>query len=615
MSENVSVSSISRFKPYFIYLLPVKWHFICALLAGVVYGISSGFGLPFLVNQVFPVFFGEAQVNNTVQINPPAWIPLETFTIAAHWYWVFAIALLPITFFIRGVSSFSNVYLINHCGLYVLERIRLLVFKKLQELDLKFYFKYQSGDLVSRIVMDTAALQDAIITVANDMVKQPITFLAAMGALVWMVLNNPNLTFILVGLVIIPICVFPIRYVGKCLYRRAGQMQKEMGDITGLLTENLLSPQEIRAYNLEEIEYKKFDKKVKQLFGFRMKVVKYSQILTPIIEFISVIGISISVYLAAKSDVSIEEIIAVVFALYMCYEPIKKLGGIHNKLKKGAASLDRLEKIIDHPIATPDVEFPHKLNNCKGRIDFESVTFAYDEDVVLSDINVSIQPGEVIALVGPSGAGKSSFAKLIPRLFSLQAGRIKVDGLDITKISAKNLRENIAIVSQDPVLFNDSLLNNIRLGKPDISEMKVIEAAKSSFAHEFIAQMDDGYHTVAGERGSRLSGGQKQRIAIARAFVKDAPILIMDEATSALDSEKEAQIQTVLKELVKGKTTFIIAHRFSTIKLADRILVFDQGKLLVMERTRLCTHRTPCIEHLLIMPSQFSLTSSRAFED
>jgi len=580
MNSRASNSVITRFKPYFRYLLPVKWHFIAALIAGIVYGVSSGFGLPFLVNQVFPVLFGDAKVKETVAIDLPAWVPLEGLTLSAEAYLAFAVALLPIAFLIRGVSGFSNVYFINYCGLYILERIRLMVFKKLQELDLKFYFKYQSGDLVSRIVTDTASVQGAIIMVANDLVKQPITFLAAMGALIWMVVNNPNLTFILVGLIIIPICVFPIRYVGKRLYQRAGQMQKEMGNITGLLTENLLSPQEIRAYNLEEAEYSKFDNKVKQLFSFRMKVVKYAQILTPIIEFISVLGISISVYLAAKSDVSIEEVIAVIFALYMCYEPVKKLGAIHNKVKEGTASLDRLEKILNHPVATPDVANPLPLNNCLGKIEFDSVSFAYDQELVLKNISVVIEPGEVVALVGPSGAGKSSFVKLIPRFFSLKSGAIKVDGVDITQIAAKNLREHIAIVSQDPVVFNDTILNNIRLGAPDVAEDKVIAAAKSSYAHEFIMQMEDGYQTVAGEKGARLSGGQKQRIAIARAFLKDAPILIMDEATSALDSEKEAQIQAALKELVKGKTTLIIAHRFSTIKMADRILVFDKGRIV-----------------------------------
>jgi subfamily B ATP-binding cassette protein MsbA len=267
-------------------------------------------------------------------------------------------------------------------------------------------------------------------------------------------------------------------------------------------------------------------------------------------------------------------------ALFMAYEPIKKLGMIHSLFRQGAAAIDRIEFILLEPDTLPDPPTPQPLNTPHHSIRFDHLTFAYDHDPVLRDITVEIPVGQVIALIGPSGAGKSTFANLIPRFYDPQAGAITVDGIDLRAFSKNDLRRAIAIVPQMPSLFVGSIAENILVGRLDASEAEVMDAARKAHADAFIRALPEGYQTQVGERGDQISGGQRQRIAIARAFLRDAPILILDEATSALDAESEAMVQLALAELVKGRTTFIIAHRFSTITIAQRILVFQAGRIV-----------------------------------
>jgi subfamily B ATP-binding cassette protein MsbA len=270
-----------------------------------------------------------------------------------------------------------------------------------------------------------------------------------------------------------------------------------------------------------------------------------------------------------------------VTTLYFSYEPIKKIGALNNDLKRGVAALERLEAVFDEPVTITDAPDPRAVGRLKGEIAFENVSFSYKSDVpALSRISVRVPAGTLCALVGPSGAGKSTFANLVPRFYDPSEGVLTIDGIDVRSMRLQELRRNIAIVSQDPVLFNDTIYSNLLLGRPEASRAEVEQAALDAFAHEFILQMPKGYDTLVGERGSQLSGGQKQRLAIARAFLRNAPILILDEATSALDSESEAAVQQALRKLVVGKTVLIIAHRFSTIRDASMILVFERGEIV-----------------------------------
>jgi subfamily B ATP-binding cassette protein MsbA len=474
--------------------------------------------------------------------------------------------------------------LINLCGIKVLEKIRVQVFTKLQKLPLSFFQKNQEGDLLSRVTADTGQLQAAVLNVSNDLVRQPITFLGAICALIVISLQNEGMSFVLVCLVVIPVCVFPIRRIGEIILRKALGMQEMAGGMTAILSENLSASKEIRAFNLEQKEIDRFQNASREYLWARMKVIKYSHLLTPIIEIITAAGISVAIFQASRTSVRLDAFIPVIMALYMSYEPIKKLGLIQNQIKQALASLQRIDDILDadetikdpnNPITTP----------ISGNIEFKDVCYFYDNsnaknEPAIHNLNLSIKAGEIIALVGPSGAGKTTLAGLLPRFFDPSSGRIKLDGVNLTDYSLKHLRESVALVPQKPFLFNLSVLENIELGHSAYSNKTVTESVSLANASEFIDLLPEKLDQNLGENGNRLSGGQIQRLAMARAFYKNSPILILDEATSALDSQNEERIHDSMKKLMKGKTTFLIAHRFSSIKLATRILVLNSGKVI-----------------------------------
>ncbi|MDB4474118.1 ABC transporter ATP-binding protein/permease [Opitutaceae bacterium] len=553
---------MNRFRPFIGYLKPVRSTLIAALFCGLVFGAANGAGLPLMMKCVFPQIFA-----------PDA----EALT---NWELALVAAWLPLIFFIRGISGYANVYLVQLAGVRVLEKIRLDFFAKLQRLPLSFLQRQSSGDLISRGLADTNQLQFTLTFAANEIIRQPATLLGSIGFLVWVAFNEQGVALVLVCLAVVPLCVLPIRFVGKKIVRRAQEVQAELGSITGRFSENLSAAREVRAFSLEEREIGKFRGISQALVGFQMKVVKYQQALNPAIEIISAVGISITLIYAYRSNVPLESFLALISALYLSYEPIKKLGGLNNEMKKGQAALERIEMVLKEPVAIQDPATPKPFNSASGDLTLENVSFAYREgEPVLQDINVNIPAGTVCALVGPSGAGKSTFANLVPRFYEAVTGAVKVDGTDVRDVTLADLRQQIGIVSQESVLFDDTVYNNLLLSRPGATRQEVEHAAEAAYAHDFIESLPDGYETIVGERGASLSGGQRQRLALARAFLRDAPILILDEATSALDSESEAAIQKALRQLVVGKTVLIIAHRFSTIRDASMILVFDKGRI------------------------------------
>ena len=371
-----------------------------------------------------------------------------------------------------------------------------------------------------------------------------------------------------------------MHYVGKKVVKRAKQVQDQLGDVSSQLNENISAAREVRAFSLEQREIDQFERSTNALVAAQMKIVKYAQALTPAIELLSAVGIAATLVFAYDTGVKLETFLSIIIALYLCYEPIKKVGYLNSEINRGMASLTRLEYVLNEPLTITDPTRPEPITRLRGRITFTDVTFSYDKSPALRNITATIPPGTVCALVGPSGAGKSTFANLVPRFYEVAAGSVTIDGIDVRSMRLSDLRRNIALVSQEPVLFNDTIYNNLALGTDVASREEIITAARSAHAHEFIEKLPQGYDTIVGERGALLSGGQKQRIAIARAFLRQAPILILDEATSALDSESEAAVQDALRQLVFGKTVLIIAHRFSTIRDASMILVFDQGKIV-----------------------------------
>ena len=554
---------IRRFRPYLPYLRPVRTPLTWATLAGIIQAASGGAGLPLMVNYVFPRVF------------EPGSSPLPGWQILAVVMW------LPIVFIIRGVAGYASSYLFQVAGVRILEAIRLDYFRKLQVLSLSFLQRQTTGDLISRGLADTNQLQTTLTTVASDGMKQPATLVFALGTVVWVASHQKGSALMVACLAIIPLCVFPVRYVGRKLVKRAYQMQTQMGSVTNSLSENLSAAKEVRAFGLEQRQAQSFARETSALIIVQLKVAKYYQALTPSIEILSAFGIAVVFVYAYHAGVQLKSFLTVITALYMSYEPVKKIGAINSELKKGEAALNRLEAVLNEPVTIQDPADPVPIGRLHGEIAFNSVGFAYKAgEPVLRSVSTEVPVGTVCALVGPSGAGKTTFANLVPRFFDVDEGQVAIDGVDVRAMRLSDLRRNIAVVSQDPVLFNDTVYNNLLLGRFDASQAEVIAAAVDAHADEFIRSFPEGYDTVVGERGARLSGGQKQRLAVARAFLRNAPILILDEATSALDSQSEQMIQDALRKLVVGKTVLIIAHRFSTIRDASLILVFDRGSIV-----------------------------------
>lgn len=582
---------MKNFLPYYPLLKPVTGTFLLALLCGAISGVASGFGLPLMLKKVLPVLFGGRGEQDLVLLQfdsaqasfagfSASWLPDINIVVSADYVLIFALALMPLVFVVRGSAMFANTYLLNLCGIRVLEAIRMKLFAHLQHLHLGFFAKNKSGDLLSRTTGDTMLVKTVLVEVTNDLVIQPFTLLGAVGFIIWSAFQSSATQQFLLSLCVVPAAIVPIQFVGKRLRKRAKSMLKSAGELSGVLAESLQAPREIRAYNLEDRECARFLAVVRQFFKKQLKVVKYDKALTPLIEIVAACSISFAVYQAALAELDQDTVIALVGALYFAYDPIKKIGKINNRVKEGTAALSRLEEVWLAPIEVADPAEPHPLGVVHGEVRFENATFSYTDVPVLHNISFTAHPGETIALVGPSGAGKSSLINLIPRFYDVSVGSVSVDGIDVRDVRLADLRKNIAVVSQEPILFNDTVYTNILIGRLDATREEVIEAARRASALEFIEGLEDGWNTVVGERGGRLSGGQRQRIAVARAFLRNAPILILDEATSALDTESEAQIQLSLEELVRGRTTFMIAHRFSSIRTATRILVFDEGRIV-----------------------------------
>lgn len=570
---------MKRFQPYMHLLGPVKWKFAGAILAGIVAGAAGGFGLPFMIREVFPMIFRDA---DTGAVNEaPDWLRgvmgfFGVETVEPNTIVLWACMMLPLVFVVRGIFGYINTYWINFCGLHVLEKIRLKAYDRLQRLPLAFHQKHKEGDLLNRVMDDTTQIQMAVTRIASDAIIQPATLICALAFLVKAAIEDDGVTVILASLMSVPLCIFPIRMLGKKMLKKARHLQRKSGDMAAAVNENLASQREIRAYNMEDTQVSQFERDSIMFRGFRMKVVKYRYLISPMVELISAVGIGFTIYFGSQHGMTLQVFIPIISAMFVAYEPIKKLGNISANLKQAEASLERVEVILDAPDSMPDATEPQLLGKVVGDVRFNAVQFSYDGNPDLTDVNITVPAGQVVALVGPSGAGKSTFVSLIPRFYEVTGGGVSIDGVDIREVAKQELRNNIALVSQHPLLFSGTIAENILIGRPGASEKEVIEAARHSSAHAFITGFPDGYQTVVGERGEGLSGGQRQRIAIARAFLKNAPILILDEATSALDTESESQIQGSLKELSKGRTTFLIAHRFSSIRDAERILVFDK---------------------------------------
>jgi len=593
-----------RYRRLLPFLKPARWPFLGGLVAGIVYAVATGAGLPLMMKTVIPVIF--EQKSTPPELSPKIIAIAEFFRIENLIQYLDMVALaqkifgddyrdkllltaciaLPLIFLIRGLAAFANRYLLNTVGFIALENLRVAVFARMQNLPLAFYQQHKSGDLMARLINDTEQLRQVIVKTSGEIIKQPLTLVAAGIYLVLLSLVERSVLFTLVAMLSVPLCVIPIRLASKRLRKRSLQLAQANGELTATITESLQAPLEIQAYNLQGQQAKRFGANARNIFRLSLKTVFYQAITSPMIEVVSVCGFVVALYLGVNAGMDFATFSSLAVALYLCYEPVKQLSTLYAHFKIGGASLERLEHILDAADTVPQPAQPVALPAGANEIVFSQVGFTYagrsaDDapTAALHEVNVRILPGEVVALVGPSGAGKSTFVALLPRFYDVGTGGISLGGVDIRQADKTALRERIALVPQKPALFNTTIGENIRMGRLTATDAEVRMAAQRACIAEFIEKLPQGYDTMIGERGASVSGGQGQRIAIARAFLKDAPILIMDEATSALDSESEADVQAALRQLVQGRTTFIIAHRFSSIALATRILVFENGRI------------------------------------
>ena len=561
------------------YMLP-RWYLIaCGVVAGIVAAAAAGFGFPFMTQHVFPVVFGT--------VEPPAmlveWVQtyLAPQDMGEAMMWI-AAGMIPLIMTIRGFATYLNTYLLTRVGTEGLLQLRVDVFSRLQWLSFSYHDRRTRGDLMTAVIQYTSMAQQGMVTILNELVVQPLTLVSAGAYLVYAACSNDESAILLGNLLITCACVPIVRSVGKRMAKHMGRALKGMTVITSVVEETFAAQREVRAFNLETYREKLLRDCIRQFNSIIIRMNAWKSSVTPSVEIVSALALAYSLYRGCSDGLTLEQFSAIAFAFYFCYEPIKHLGSVANQCQIMAEGIKGINEILYAVDETPEPAEPATLAMpVAGTVDFEHVSFGYNEEkTVLQDVTVHVPAGQVVALVGPSGSGKTTFINLICRFYDVNAGSVKLDGVDVRQITRADRTKSIGLVSQFAALFRGSIYDNILVGRPDASREEVLAAARQARVDEFNEGTEEGIDRMLGEGGAGLSGGQRQRVSIARAFLKNAPVLILDEATSALDMKSEAAIQAELEELAKGHTTFVIAHRFSTIRMAQRILVFEEGRII-----------------------------------
>jgi subfamily B ATP-binding cassette protein MsbA len=481
-------------------------------------------------------------------------------------------------YFLRGLGMYGQDYLMNYVGENIIKDLRNDLYNRIQDLPIAFFHKEQTGVLMSRITNDVNIIKTMVSTAVTGSLKDSFTIVG-----LTFVIFYRDWKMALFAFIILPVAFFPIVEFGRRVRRISTGWQEAMADLNSFLHETIAGNKIVKAFGMESYEKKRFFNKTLDLFKLEMKAVIARSLSSPIMEFLGGLGIAFIIWYGGYKVITGSSTAGTFFsfmaAVLMLYDPVKKLSGLNNAVQQGLAAADRVFDIIEMESDIKERMDPITIKRGPHRVTFENVFFKYDDVMVLKDINLDVKAGEVLALVGMSGGGKTSLVNLIPRFYEVTRGAIRIDGIDIRDVSISSLRDQMGIVTQEPILFNDSIRNNIAYGKWDATDKEIIKVAEAAYAYDFIQNFPNKFDTNIGELGGRLSGGEKQRICIARALLKDAPILILDEATSSLDAEAEMLVQKALENLMKGRTTFVIAHRLSTIDYADRIVVIVNGQV------------------------------------
>jgi ATP-binding cassette, subfamily B, bacterial MsbA len=530
--------------------------FVGAIVCMLLFSVTNG-ALPFLVERVFDDIFAQKNAR--------------------------ALQILPLiivgTFLFRGLVNFGNSYLMEYVGQHIVADLRHALNAHLQSLPLSYFHHHPTGTIISRVTNDTLQVRNALTEATASMMRDATTLVALIT-----VAFIKDWFLALLAFIAFPLAILPLMQVNKKVRRFSRKGQGSLGYLAALLQETTQGSRIVRAFGMEEYERTRFAEENQRLFHLALKAGRMRAFVPPMVELVAACGIGMVVWYGGHSVIAGDRtqgaFIAFFTAMLLLYEPFKHLTRTSAAIQMGLASAERIFEVLDTSVEITERENAKTLSGIWHGISLTNVSFRYQQAWVLRGVDMEIRAGEVVALVGPSGGGKSTLADLIPRFYDVEHGQITVDGVDVRDLTLGSLRAQIAVVTQLTFLFNDTVRNNIAYGMPSRAQEEVIAAAQAAHAHDFIMALPDGYDTVIGELGVRLSGGQRQRLAIARAVLKNAPILILDEATSSLDNESERLVQAAIERLMVGRTTLVIAHRLSTIRQADRIVVLVDGTIV-----------------------------------
>lgn len=491
------------------------------------------------------------------------------------------ICILILSFIIlKNIFLYLSSYFLTPIRNRILNDMRTSMYRKILILPVGYFNDQKKGDIMSRLTNDLSDVEASIINLLEILFREPITILFFFS---YMIILSPQLTFFLI--LFLPVAGIIIGRIGRSLKKQSTKTQEKLGMILSTIEETLGGIRVIKAFNAEKKQFKKFEGQNDELLEIKNKVNRRRDLASPVSEMLGVTTVICVLWYGGRlvlrnSFLDPGDFLAYILIFSQVIQPLKSLSTASYNVRKGAASVDRIEHLINEDIGIKEISAPVILDHFKDSIEFKNVSFYYEDKIILDQINLKIEKGKMIALVGSSGAGKSTLADLIPRFHDAIDGEILIDGIDIKQYSLESLRHQMGIVTQEPILFNDTIANNISLAMEDATEAEIEAAAKVANAHHFILQKEEGYQTTIGERGNKLSGGEKQRVTIARAVLKNPPILILDEATSSLDTESEKLVQDAINNLMNNRTSIVIAHRLSTIRHADEIIVLQKGKVV-----------------------------------
>ena len=494
---------------------------------------------------------------------------------------VYVCIIIVISVFLANLFTYLSGVVLAKVRAEVIKKMRMDIFEKVTNMHIGYFSNERKGDLMSKMTNDIQEVENSVVQSLRVVFREPATIILYFSVLFFM-----SVKLTLFTILVIPISGAIIGGITKRLKKKAIESQESLGRIVNILDETIGGMRVIKAFGARKYITDKFDQETDYYSDVNVSMAKKNELASPISQFMGVSVVAgILVYGGAlvlnnNSDLSASDFITYIIIFTQVLNPAKEISRAASVIQRGLASAERIFKVVDTKSQIQDVLHPKKVNSFEREVSFQNVFFGYEKEDVLKEIDFNLEKGKTIALVGPSGGGKSTIADLVPRFYDPTKGKVTIDGLDLKEIELTNLRSLMGIVTQESILFNDTVFNNIAFGLEGVEEEKVIEAAKIANAHEFIVHLEKGYHTSIGERGSKLSGGQRQRLSIARAVLKNPPILILDEATSALDSESELLVQEALTKLMYNRTTLVIAHRLSTIQHADEILVIERGEIV-----------------------------------